>query len=225
MNKFNKEVNLKESKDRDRQYTKFDENQKQLFKSIKDNIFTFCSATSGSGKTLVSLASMVDLLANNEIDKIIYCRLVSRRDLKVGFLPGSLEEKSYIMWQPAYDSFLTLGIQPEAVDSLREQELLYFSTDVGMRGVNFERCGIIIDEGQNCEFSDLKLILTRAHDSCKICLCGDVKQNDNNKNSSAFIQYGEYLSSAPFGNKCELVNNYRGKLSRWAEDFEMRKDD
>jgi len=50
-----KEINLKNNKERDRVYNKFSEEQKSMFKSIQKYIFTFCEATSGSGKTLVSV--------------------------------------------------------------------------------------------------------------------------------------------------------------------------
>ena len=59
-----KEVNLKNSKDRDRFYNKFTEEQKILFDSVKNNIFTFVEANAGCAKTSTTLSAMVDMLAN-----------------------------------------------------------------------------------------------------------------------------------------------------------------
>ena len=57
-------IDLKNMKERDRVFLKFNKEQKEMFKSIQDNIFTFVEANSGTGKTLVSISAMIDLLAN-----------------------------------------------------------------------------------------------------------------------------------------------------------------
>ena len=64
-------IDLKNMKDRDRVFLKFNKEQKEMFKSIQDNIFTFVEAKSGTGKTLVSISAMIDVLANEEINKIV----------------------------------------------------------------------------------------------------------------------------------------------------------
>ena len=92
-------IDLKNMKDRDRVFSKFNKEQKEMFKSIQDNIFTFVEAKSGTGKTLVSISAMIDLLANDEINKIVYFQKVSDRYLEHGFLAGSLEEKTNMLEQ------------------------------------------------------------------------------------------------------------------------------
>ena len=67
-------VDLKNSKERDRMYARFDECQKELFASIQEHTFTFCEACTGSGKTTVATAALLDMLANGEIDCIYYVR-------------------------------------------------------------------------------------------------------------------------------------------------------
>ena len=52
-------------------------------------------------------------------------------------------------------------------------------------------------------------------------MIGDSEQKDNYKSNKDFISYGEYLSKYPFGNKVKLTNNYRGKFSRTAEEFQF----
>lgn len=141
-----KEISLKNSKDRDRFYSKMSEEQKLFFHSIKENIFTFCEASAGTGKTHVSVAAMMDLLANGEVNKVIYIQKVSSRALEYGFLPGTLEEKTESLWTPFYDAMLTLGYLPEIVGRMRQQELICLTTDATLRGVNFENAGIILDE-------------------------------------------------------------------------------
>ena len=70
--KGEKEFNLKNNKERDRMYSQFSDEQKNMFHSIQDNIFTFCEANAGTGKTLVAVSSLLDLLANGTINKLVY---------------------------------------------------------------------------------------------------------------------------------------------------------
>lgn len=211
---------LKNNKERDRVYKRFSDEQKSFFSSIKDNIFTFCEATSGSGKTLVSVASMLDMLANDEINSIVYIQKPSQRALSQGFLPGTLEEKSNILWEPFYEAMIVLGFQPEAVDVLSNNGLISLSTDCALRGINFDRIGVILDEAENMDTETLKLIFTRCHDNSHVVMIGDRKQRDNRgQHSEDFVRYGDYLSDKPFGNKCFLTRNFRGKFSQAAEDF------
>lgn len=214
-----KEISLKNSKDRDRFYKKMSEEQKLFFHSIKENIFTFCMADAGTGKTHVSVAAMMDMLANGEINKIIYMQKASDRYLEHGFLSGGLEEKTEALWTPFYDAMLTLGYLPEIVGRMRQQELICLTTDSTLRGINIENAGVILEEAENCDTETLKLVFTRCHDSCHIVMIGDVKQKDNRGRNNDFVSYGNYLSDSKLGNKCYLTKNYRGKFSQLAENY------
>lgn len=216
-------IDLKNMKERDRVYSKFNKEQKDMFKSIQNNIFTFVEAKSGTGKTLVSIASMVDLLANEVIDKIVYIQKVSDRYLEHGFLAGSLEEKTNMLWTPFYDAMTTLGFFEGTVQELLRDEMIVLTTDSVLRGINLEKCGVIAEECENCDAETLRLIFTRCHDNCHVVMIGDSLQKDNShKDSKEFVYYGDYLSSQDFGNKCSLTKNYRGKFSRCAEDFVLK---
>ena len=216
-------IDLKNMKERDRIYNKFNKEQKDMFKSIQNNIFTFVEAKSGTGKTLVSIASMIDLLANDVIDKIVYIQKVSDRYLEHGFLAGSLEEKTNMLWTPFYDAMTTLGFFEGTVQELLRDEMIVLTTDSVLRGINLEKCGVIAEECENCDVETLRLIFTRCHDNCHIVMIGDSRQKDNShKDSKEFVYYGDYLSSQDFGNKCSLTKNYRGKFSRCAEDFVLK---
>lgn len=214
-----KEISLKNSKDRDRFYSKMSEEQKLFFHSIKENIFTFCEASAGTGKTHVSVAAMMDLLANGEITKVIYIQKASSRYLEHGFLSGGLEEKTEALWEPFYDAMLTLGYFTEIVGRMRQQGLIVLTTDSTLRGVNFEYSGVIVEEAENCDEETLRLIFTRCHDSCHVVMIGDVKQKDNRGRNDDFVRYGDYLANSKLGNKCYLTKNYRGKFSQLAENY------
>lgn len=214
-----RDVKLKNNKERDRFYGEMTLEQQVLFQSIEDGIFTFCEARAGSGKTIVTMAAMVDMLANGEIGRIIYIQKVSQRFLQNGFLPGTIEEKTNSLWTPVYDAMLRLGYLPSDVDELRQTDRLFLVTDSTLRGVNFEDAGVIIDEAENCDTETLKLIFTRVHDNCHVAMIGDSLQKDNRGNHNLdFVRYGNYLAEH-IGMKVELTKNFRGRFSQLAEDF------
>lgn len=217
--KDERDVKLGNNKDRDRFYRNMTMEQQAMFSSIKENVFTFCEAKAGSGKTIVTMAAMLDMLANGEISKIIYIQKVSQRFLQNGFLPGTIEEKTNSLWTPVYDAMLRLGYLPHDVNELRLTDRLILTTDSTLRGVNFEDAGIVIDEAENCDTETLKLIFTRVHDSCRVALIGDSVQKDNRGNHNLdFVRYGNYLADK-IGMRVMLSKNFRGRFSQLAEEF------
>ena len=116
-------INLKNNKDRDRMYARFDEKQKNFFKIIQSNIFTFCEAVTGSGKTTVATASLLDMLANGDINKIVYVRVADDRSQSIGFYPGTLDEKTDIYWEPFIEALEELGLSPDMVRVLENEGL------------------------------------------------------------------------------------------------------
>jgi ATP-binding cassette subfamily F protein uup len=112
---------LRDSTERDRMYQKFSDEQLAFYHAIQDKLFIGCNACAGSGKTLVSLHCAIELLSQSKVSRVIYVRVPSDRDKKLGYLPGTLEEKCSILWAPAYDALMTLGIQKEAIEQLEEE--------------------------------------------------------------------------------------------------------
>lgn len=221
MYKSNKDIDLKNSKDRDRFYRKFTDEQRELFSAIKNNIFVFVRAKAGCAKTSTSIATMVDMLANGDINSIVYIQKPSQRTLSQGFLPGDLDNKSDVLWGAFYGSMLDLGITPDMVEVMIESKLIQLTTDVTLRGITLSNVGVIVDEGQNLDYLTLKLIFTRCADSSHVVLLGDENQKDNKGINTDFIKYGEYLSGTSVGAECYLTKNFRGKFSRLSEDFIM----
>ena len=222
MRKKKEGFSVENNKDRDRFYSIMSDEQIALFDSIHKNIFTFCEATSGSGKTICSVAAMLSLLERGEINKIVYIQKPSERYLSQGYLPGTMEEKSQFLFLPFYDAMHDLGFFDSAIEQGIEDGTISLITDCALRGVNLEKAGIILDEAENMNLHTLKLIFTRCHDNCHIVMLGDRAQKDNKGDNSKFVKYGQYLAENSFGNKVELTKNFRGKFSMVAEAFEIK---
>lgn len=219
--KETEDLGLKNNKERDSVYTQFSDEQKRMFESINKNIFTYCESKAGTGKTLVTVSAMLNLLADDKIAKIIYIQKPSERYLSQGYLPGTIDEKEQFLFTPIYDALTTLGLFDKQIRFMVDKGMIELKSDVALRGVNLKNVGVIIDEAENVDYHTLKLIFTRCDDKCHVCMIGDSEQKDNYKSNKDFISYGEYLSKYPFGNKVKLTNNYRGKFSRTAEEFQF----
>lgn len=215
-------INLHELDDRERMYSRFDEHQRALFHSIQENVFTFCEAVTGSGKTTVSVAAMLDMLVNGTIDRIVYVRVADDRSQSIGYYPGTLEEKTDIYWEPFMEALKEMGIAPFMAQQMVTQNQLTMSLDITMRGINLKRAGVIVDEVQNASYDDLKLIYTRCHDDVHVAAIGDGRQRDNKQQDDEWREYCDYLAGTKLGNKCELLKDYRGEFSRLAEEYVPR---
>ena len=210
---------LRDTTERDRIYKRYSDEQLMFYHMVEDKLFVGCDSCAGTGKTLVALHCAVELLAQSKVQHVSYIRVPSDRDKKLGYLPGTLEEKCSILWAPAYDALVTLGIPWYAVDEMRSDKLLAFSSDIGLRGCNLEKSVVIIDEAQNATCDDLKLILTRIHDDCHVVLIGDSLQDDNRIHKEDFSNFCDYMCEPSWGTKVTLTRNFRGKLSQRAENY------
>ena len=166
------------------------DNQKKLFKSYAAGKNVFASGVAGSGKTfmLLFLALSEVLDKSTQWDRVILIRsLLPSRD--VGFLPGTIEEKSD-MYQDPYRILVRLMFQmpndaefAHLYDKLLSQGTLEFISTSFLRGQTFDRAIIICDEFQNMLFHELDTLMTRVGQESKIMFAGDVGQTDLKKHN------------------------------------------
>ena len=205
-----------------------DEDQSNFVQSIinPDNTIIFCDAAAGSGKTTLAVAAG-SLLCNARLyNKLIYIAAPVQEHTQ-GYLPGSLEEKSSIYFEPLYQALSTLNINRNTSlitdNNLQAQKegTAYIQplTHTFLRGTNFENSVVIIDEAANFYTDELKKVLTRLHDTCKIVVIGHHGQVDLYKNPerSGFVRYLKWFEGHPHVAICKLTKNYRGWVSSHAD--------
>ena len=145
----------------------------------------FLAGSAGTGKTfiLLYLALKEALDKETPYDKVVIVRsLLPSRD--VGFLPGTLEEKS-MLYQAAYRYLVRYLFEmpnDEAFDTLYDrlhaQGTIDFVSTSFLRGMTFDRSIILCDEVQNFTFQELDTISTRVGQDTKIMYAGDIGQSD-----------------------------------------------
>ena len=132
----------------------------------------------GTGKSFISLyLSFQEIQQFGTYDKISIIRsVVPSRDM--GFLPGSIKEKSRIYEMP-YQSICTeLFGRGDAYEMMKTKNILEFQTSSFLRGITIDNAIVIVDECQNMAYHELSTIITRMGNNSRIIFCGDFRQSD-----------------------------------------------
>lgn len=159
--------------------------QKELHNLIKEKEIVFCKGAAGTGKSYVSAETALELLkTGNYKNIIICCPNVESSTMKIGYLPGTLEEKI----KPYMDA-IEFTIQKILCESgnfsckeifmnLLKNEIIIEEVASFLRGKTFDDSIIIIDESENFNKQELLLILTRIGRNSKMVFLGDNQQID-----------------------------------------------
>lgn len=139
----------------------------------------------GTGKSLVTLASALELVTKKEYSKFIIYRPIQAVGNDIGFLPGTMEEKLAPWFEAIMDNFEILLNSSNGHNWIKDFEMFKKKGQIEMqaltyiRGRSIPNAIILVDECQNLSKEEVKTILTRAGEDTKIILTGDIEQIDN----------------------------------------------
>ncbi len=153
------------------------ESQRKLWDFMKASCQVLVLGPAGTGKTYVTATYASDLYTTKQIDKIVITRPHVSVGRDIGFLPGTLEEKTYPWALPVLD-VLVRHMGRGSVDTGIKNGNIEMAPLALMRGRSFENAFVIVDETQNITTHELKMLLTRVGEGSKIVLNGDVQQSD-----------------------------------------------
>ncbi len=151
--------------------------QKELIEAIKSSSQVLILGPAGTGKTYVTATCAADMYTVKDIHKIIITRPHVAVGKDIGFLPGTLEEKAQPWALPVLD-VLVKHLGRGTVDTGLKSGNIEIATLALMRGRSFEDAFIIVDEAQNIEVAEIKMLLTRVGEGSTIVLNGDIQQSD-----------------------------------------------
>lgn len=159
------------------------QHQKELLKSIRDNIVTIVAGPPGSGKTMLAVVSGLREFTMGKYSKLIFTRpCVEANGENLGFLPGDLNEKIHPYMYPIFD-FLSDYLTTKQIEGLIKSESIITLPLAFQRGMTFKNSFVILDEAQNTNIGQIRMFLTRIGDNCKVVITGDPDQSDvKNKN-------------------------------------------
>lgn len=152
-------------------------NQKDYIRTVAENTITFCQGVPGSGKTHIAIGMALEYLIDRKVKKIVITRPVVEAGEKLGFLPGTAEEKLHPYLLPLFDE-VDYFLKAQHFQKLKHTRQIEVVPLGLMRGRSFHEAFIVADECQNASYEQLKMLLTRIGIDSKMVLTGDLDQSD-----------------------------------------------
>lgn len=155
------------------------ENQREAAIYWEQGNHVLMTGFAGTGKTFLALSFALHALERKEQNKVVIVRsAVQTRE--IGFLPGSLSDKTALYQAPYQDITNNLCKRDDAYGILTGHGSVEFLTTSFLRGLTIDNAVVIVDEIQNCNAGELDSIITRLGENSRIILCGDDHQSDLN---------------------------------------------
>ena len=151
--------------------------QKAYVDAIDHNTIVFGIGPAGTGKTYLAMAKAVQALQRQEVERIILSRPAIEAGERLGFLPGTLNDKIDPYLRPLYDA-LNEMMDPELVPKLLAAGTVEVAPLAYMRGRTLNNAFVVLDEAQNTTPEQMKMFLTRLGFGTRMVVTGDVTQVD-----------------------------------------------
>jgi len=151
--------------------------QKRYVDAIRQHDIVFGIGPAGTGKTYLAMALAVRALMEKQVKRIVLTRPAVEAGERLGFLPGSMEEKVSPYLRPLYDALHDM-MDFEKADQLVTRGLIEVAPIAFMRGRTLNDAFVILDEAQNTTAEQMKMFLTRLGFESKAVITGDVTQID-----------------------------------------------
>lgn len=152
-------------------------NQRRYLDAIERHDLVFGVGPAGTGKTYLAVAMAVSALMSKRVSRIVLTRPAVEAGEKLGYLPGTLQEKIDPYLRPLYDALYDM-VEAEKVEKLIERAVIEVAPLAFMRGRTLNDCFIILDEAQNTTAEQMKMVLTRQGFNSKMVVTGDSTQTD-----------------------------------------------
>ncbi len=152
-------------------------NQKLYIEAIEKHDMVFGIGPAGTGKTYLAVSMAVRALLEKRVNRIVLTRPAVEAGERLGFLPGTLQEKIDPYLKPLYDALYDM-LDVERVDRNLERGVIEIAPIAFMRGRTLNDAFVILDEAQNTTPEQMKMFLTRIGYNSKAVITGDVTQVD-----------------------------------------------
>ena len=152
-------------------------NQRRYLEAIEKHDMVFGIGPAGTGKTYLAVAMAISALLAKRVNRIILARPAVEAGERLGFLPGTLQEKIDPYLRPLYDALYDM-LDPEKVDRYLEKNVIEIAPIAFMRGRTLNDSFVILDEAQNTTSEQMKMFVTRLGLNSKAVITGDVTQID-----------------------------------------------
>ena len=204
-------------------------NQRRYVDAIEMHDMVFGIGPSGTGKTYHAVARAFDAMLTRDVSLIIMARPAVTAGERLGFLPGTVQEKVNPYLRPLYDALYDV-LDPERVERYLEKGIIEIAPIAFMRGRTLNDAFVILDEAQNTTSEQMKMFLTRLGFNSKAVITGDVTQVDlpNGRRSGLIeavevVKNVEGISFVYFTERDVVRHNLVQRIIRAYEEFDQAR--
>ncbi len=201
-------------------------NQRHYMEEIETHDMTFGIGPGGTGKTYLAVAMAVSALLTKQVNRIILARPAVEAGERLGFLPGTLQEKIDPYMRPLYDALYDM-LDADRLERFLEKGIIEVAPLAFMRGRTLNDSFVILDEAQNTTSEQMKMFLTRLGFNSKAVVTGDITQIDLPQGKkSGLVEALEICSRIPgisvvqFGEKDVVRHNLVQQIIRAYEEYD-----
>ena len=206
-------------------------NQARYLHAIATHDINFGVGPAGTGKTYLAVASAVEALEANRVQRLLLVRPAVEAGEKLGFLPGDLSQKVDPYLRPLYDAlYEMLGF--EKVAKLIERNVIEIAPLAYMRGRTLNDSYVILDEAQNTTVEQMKMFLTRIGFGSVAVVTGDVTQVDLPRHTRSGLRHAievlrgvDGISFTFFTSRDVVRHPLVARIVRAYESFEQKDED
>lgn len=152
-------------------------NQLRYMDAMERSDMVFGIGPAGTGKTYLAVACAISDLLAKQVRRIVLARPAVEAGERLGFLPGTLQQKVDPYLRPLYDALHDL-LDEERVERFLTRGTIEVAPLAFMRGRSLNESFIILDEAQNATAEQMKMFITRLGFGSKAAITGDVTQID-----------------------------------------------
>jgi phosphate starvation-inducible PhoH-like protein len=172
------------------------EGQRVFMEALDAHNLVLALGPAGTGKTYLAITKAVEALERGQIGRIVLSRPAVEAGESLGFLPGDMEEKLAPYLRPLYDA-LQDRLSPKQLKAMMQEGLIEIAPIAFMRGRTLNNAFVVIDEAQNCTYTQIKMLLTRLGWNSTMVVTGDPAQSDLLPGISGLADAAERLNGTP----------------------------
>jgi phosphate starvation-inducible PhoH-like protein len=161
--------------------------QAAYVRALLNHDLTFGLGPAGTGKTYLAVATAVAMKVQGRIDRIVLSRPAVEAGERLGFLPGTMEEKVDPYLRPLYDALDDM-LPGDMLTSMIKRREIEIAPLAFMRGRTLSSAFVILDEAQNTTATQMKMFLTRLGEGSRMAVTGDLSQVDLPRNERSGLR-------------------------------------
>jgi phosphate starvation-inducible PhoH-like protein len=162
--------------------------QRVYLRAVRDQDLTFGLGPAGTGKTYLAVAMAVQALRRREVARVVLTRPAVEAGERLGFLPGTFQDKIDPYLRPLTDALHEM-MEPDEVRLRMERGTIEVAPLAYMRGRTLNDAFIILDEAQNTTIEQMRMFLTRLGFDSKAVIDGDLTQTDLPRGSKSGLAH------------------------------------